>query len=84
MQQGSAEFNALLSLSPEFNEGYFFATTTPNTGYMIFKERYLLFGLTTQGVNVLSDYYVSEFSVQTNSSGPENLIHTNVCQIVFR
>ena len=78
-QDISSSFLTVISASPEFSD-FFVASATPNTGYLQFKERFVLLGFSTTGQKIFyEDYrYVSQLIVKTNSSFPENYNYNGV------
>ena len=72
-------FLTVVSASPDFI-AFFASNDKPNTGYLQFKERFVLLGFSTSGHEILAgDYrYVSQLSVKTNSSFPENYNYSRV------
>ena len=77
-QNLGGSFLTVISSSPDFSD-FFVASTTPNTGYLQFKERFVLLGFSTTGQVVSgNDRYVSQLIVKTNSSFPENYYYNEV------
>ena len=83
-QDISSSFLTVISASPDFSD-FFVASATPNTGYLQFKERFVLLGFSTTGQVVSgSDRYVSQLIVKTNSSFPEDYNYTGVRRYAAR
>ena len=78
VEHGS-DFLTVISASPVFSD-FFASNDKPNTGYFQFKERFVLLGFSTTGQEILAgDYrYVSQLTVKTNSSFPENYNYSGV------
>ncbi len=79
VEQAVSGYNFLMvvSASPDFGD-FFVASTKPNTGYLQFKERFVLLGFSTTGQESVGDRYVSQLTVKTKSSSPENFNYTGV------